>query len=103
MAHPRRNYSHDGARMIETALRHFVRFLSTPALVATLGVALTACPRPPDAPEPLMGTPCEQLTDCNPGRECGALKLCVDGFCEADASLLRPCRDEGQPVRPPSP
>lgn len=71
-------------------------------LVLSAGVALVSgCPRQPDAPDPLSGTPCAQLSECNPGRACGALRLCVDGYCEAEASLLRPCRDEGQPVPPP--
>ena len=61
----------------------------------------TGCPRQPDAPEPGMGTACEQLSDCNPTETCGALKLCVDGFCEAGRSLIRPCPGSGVPVRPP--
>jgi hypothetical protein len=73
--------------------------LFLPALA--LGSLLGGCPREPEAPEPGMGTPCEQLSDCNPEDSCGALTLCVDGFCEQDDSLIRPCPGEGEPVRPP--
>jgi hypothetical protein len=74
-----------------------------------LCVALPGCPREPDAPDPLSGTPCNTLDDCNEGRTCGALTLCVDaregesGYCELGASLVRPCPGEGDPVRPPGP
>jgi len=71
-------------------------------LALSAGLALVCgCPRQPDAPDPLSGTPCTQLSDCNPGRTCGALQLCVDGFCEEGTSLLQPCRGEGEPVPPP--
>lgn len=70
-----------------------------------LGVALAAlvsgCPRGPEAPDPGMGMECEQLSDCNPDRSCGELTLCVDGFCAQEATLVRPCEGEGEPVRPP--
>lgn len=70
-------------------------------------LALPGCPRSPDAPEPLSGTPCTQIDECNGDRRCGALKLCVtgpdgtEGFCEEGASLIVPCPGEGQPVPPP--
>lgn len=76
-----------------------VRFIA----IAGIALGLAGCPREPDAPTPLTGTPCEQLSDCNPSASCGALKLCVDGYCEEGTSLLRPCRDEGDPVPPPGP
>ena len=69
--------------------------------VLVLAVSLAGCPREPEAPEPGMGTPCEQLSDCNPDESCGALTLCVDGFCEQGATLVRPCPGAGEPVRPP--
>lgn len=78
-------------------------------LALLVSLAVPGCPREPDAPDPLSGTPCTTLDDCNPGRECGALKLCVDaregesGFCEEGASLILPCEGEGEPVRPPRP
>lgn len=73
--------------------------------LALVAVALSAvgCPRSPDAPDPGMGTPCEQLDDCNPGMTCGALRLCVAGFCEEGASLIRPCPGEGEPIVDPGP
>ena len=67
-------------------------------LAIVLALALTGCPRQVTAPEPMGTTPCRQLTDCNPGASCGALRLCVEGFCEAEPSLVRPCPHEGQPV-----
>jgi len=69
---------------------------------SALALALSGCPQKPNAPEPGMGTPCNQLSDCNPGVTCGALQLCVDNFCEEGHSLIRPCRDEGESVRPPT-
>lgn len=68
-------------------------------VLTTLG--LSGCPRTPDAPDPGMGTPCEQLDDCNPGVSCGQLRLCVAGFCEEGRSLIRPCEDEGVRVIDP--
>lgn len=70
------------------------------ALVSSCVLMLGGCPREPEAPEPGMGTPCEQLSDCNPDGSCGTLALCVDGFCEQYPTLVRPCPGEGEPVRP---
>lgn len=81
-----------------------MRRLAVPAVALVLALAATGCPRTPDAPEPGMGTPCEQLNDCNSGVTCGVLRLCVDSFCEeGPGSLIRPCPGEGAPVRPPEP
>ncbi len=71
--------------------------------LALLALGLSGCPRQPNVPTPLSGTPCTQLSDCNGGTTCGALKLCVDGYCESGTSLLRPCRSAGRPVVPPGP
>lgn len=60
---------------------------------------LTGCPRQPEAPDPGMGRACEALEDCNTA-SCGALQLCVDGFCEEGSSLIRPCPGVGAPVPP---
>lgn len=89
--------------MKQLTLRSLGRTLALLGFGALIAAGVAGCPRTPEAPEPLSGTPCDQLTVCNPGRSCGALKLCVDGFCEEGASLFRPCRDEGEPVRPPEP
>lgn len=67
-------------------------------------LAASGCPRTPDAPDPGGGMPCDQLDDCNPGGvTCGALTLCVAGFCEEGASLIRPCPGEGEPIVDPGP
>jgi len=71
--------------------------------IVFLALAMSGCPRTPDAPEPGMGMPCEQLDDCNAGVSCGALRLCVAGFCEEGNSLIRPCPEVGDPVLPPDP
>ena len=71
------------------------------AVATAVGLALSGCPRQPDAPDPGTGQPCETLADCNPGVDCGLLRLCVEDFCEAEASLVRACDDVGAPVRPP--
>lgn len=78
-------------------------------LALAIALCLAGCPREPDAPDPLGGTPCATNADCNEGRDCGAIRLCVDaregesGFCEDGASLVRPCPGEGVPVEPPRP
>lgn len=74
-----------------------------PACSILLALAATGCPRAPDAPEPGTGTPCEQLADCNSGVACGILRLCVDGLCELEGSLVRACPGAGAPVQPPGP
>ena len=68
------------------------------AILIALAFSLTGCPKQVSAPEPMGANPCRQLTDCNPGASCGALRLCVDGFCEAQPSLVRPCPHAGVPV-----
>lgn len=78
-----------------------LRRLALVLALATGCLALAGCPREPDAPEPGMGEPCEQLADCNPDGSCGVLTLCVDGFCAEEPTLVRPCPDEGEPIRPP--
>ena len=70
-------------------------------IAAAALLALTGCPREPDAPEPGMDTPCEQIDDCNAGDTCGLLTLCVDGFCAEEPTLVLPCPGDGAPVRPP--
>lgn len=70
-------------------------------VLALAGGTLTGCPRTPEAPDLPTGTPCEQLSDCNPGVACGSLTLCVDGYCEGGRSLLRPCPGAGDRVRSP--
>ncbi|HEY8429038.1 MAG TPA: hypothetical protein VIL20_11715 [Sandaracinaceae bacterium] len=89
--------------MTQLTLRSLGRSLAALGALVLSASSLAGCPRQPEAPEPLDGTPCEQLIECNPGRSCGALKLCVDGYCEEGFSLLRPCPEEGEPVRPPEP
>ncbi|MGE0787102.1 MAG: hypothetical protein AB7S26_15620 [Sandaracinaceae bacterium] len=73
--------------------------LALAAMVAACALVLVGCPRQPDAPPPGMGTPCEQLEDCNPTASCGLLTQCVDGFCEETSSLVRPCPGVGEPLR----
>lgn len=70
------------------------------ALIASFGLLMLGCPRQPDAPPPGMGTPCGTTPECNSGRDCGLLRVCVEGFCEEEASLVRPCPGEGEPVGP---
>ena len=86
-------------------IRSAMQRLLGPACFFLLALAATGCPRAPDAPEPGMGTECIQFADCNPGVTCGVLRLCVEGFCEAEGSgsLIRACPGAGDPVRPPEP
>ncbi|CAG0981392.1 hypothetical protein RHDC4_01913 [Rhodocyclaceae bacterium] len=63
-------------------------------------VGLVGCPRQVQAPEPTGGTPCATLEECNPGLTCGNLRVCVDGRCEREPSLRRPCPGAGEPVVP---
>ena len=85
------------------ARAHLVRSGLPLVLGLATALAVMGCPRQPDAPDPGMGTPCEQddLSDCNE-TDCGLLRLCVDGFCEDEPSLVRPCPGEGTPI-PPEP
>jgi hypothetical protein len=55
---------------------------------------LSGCPRDPQHPEPgPSAMECEALEDCNEGRACGnvPLRVCVDGLCAEEATLVRPC------------
>ena len=71
----------------------------TPRAVSIVFVAsllLTAgCPVGWETPKRGPGAMCDGIPDCNDGRTCGALRACVDGLCEATASLVREC-DGGQ-------
>ncbi len=67
------------------------RYVLFPALLALL---ISGCPRDPDAPELEGAQPCETIRDCAPdaGPVCGMVTNCVDGFCEAEPSLIIECR-----------
>ena len=60
------------------------------ALVLPLLALLAGCPRDVDEP-PGAGDPCERIEDCNVSA-CGALRACVEGFCENRQSVHVPCR-----------
>ncbi len=64
------------------------------------GVALSGCPRELQPPPPGEAAPCDGDLDCNGGRTCGALALCIGGFCESAPSVGVPCPEEGVPVVP---
>jgi len=96
---PRRSATDEIGGSAPATLAFEMRRLSPFAAVLALALFMSGCPRTPNAPDPGMGTPCEQLIDCNPTATCGALRLCVAGFCEEGNSLIRPCPDEGEPVR----
>lgn len=70
------------------------------ASLTLLGLLMIGCPRQPDAPPPGMGTPCDSTEECNAGATCGLLRICVEGYCEDEASLVRPCPGEGEPIGP---
>jgi len=73
-------------------------------LVAALALVLllSGCPREVEEPEPGEARPCEVLADCNGGRTCAdvPLEACVDGLCEEQGSLVRPCPGSGEPFPP---
>ena len=68
------------------------------AVVALCVLCLAACPREIQPPPPGDAIPCEDLSDCNAGRTCGVLVVCVGGFCGEEASHVVPCPGEGTPV-----
>jgi hypothetical protein len=58
------------------------------ALAALLGALLAGCPAPPSATRD-GGTPCHNMTDCNPaGQTCGELQRCILGFCSEDTMVV---------------
>ena len=65
-----------------------------------LALSLAGCPREAQPPPPGDARPCEAHADCNAGRTCGLLALCVGGFCEEETSVAVPCPEEGTPVPP---
>ncbi len=64
------------------------------AFVASL-LFTAGCPVGWETPKRGPGAKCDSIADCNDGRACGAWRACVDGLCEATASLVREC-DGGQ-------
>lgn len=67
-----------------------------PSILAALGLALplSGCPRdiqPP--PPPAEARPCVTHADCNDGRTCGELALCVGGLCEERRTFAIACRE----------
>ncbi|WP_157069437.1 hypothetical protein [Sandaracinus amylolyticus] len=75
------------------------------ALGATLLAAtlLAGCPRELQPPPPGDAAACETLEDCNAGRSCGELALCVGGFCEESTTFAIPCPGDGVPIVIPEP
>lgn len=71
--------------------------------VALAALSLAGCPRELQPPPPGDGPPCAGHADCNEGRTCGPLALCVGGLCEDAPSLAVPCPEEGVPVPLPDP
>lgn len=68
---------------------------------AVLAVSLAGCPREVQPPPPGAARVCEDHPDCNEGRTCGLLALCVGGFCEEEGTLAVPCPEDGTPVPVP--
>ena len=66
------------------------------------GGLLAGCPADAEFFTP-TGDACTRTPDCNGGSECGSLRLCVDGFCEEDASLVVACDPQGNPAGTSSP
>jgi hypothetical protein len=63
-------------------------------IVGAMGLLfpLAGCPREVQPPPPGEARPCDSHADCNGGRTCGVLSLCVGGFCEAgEGTLAVPC------------
>jgi hypothetical protein len=76
--------------------------LSILSIALVAGALLSGCPREPQPPPPGEATPCGDHADCNGGRTCGELALCVGGFCEEEGSVAVPCPSAGTPVPVPS-
>lgn len=57
-------------------------------------LALAGCPQGFSDPKRTPAPSCESVADCNEGRVCGDLKLCVDGACESEASFVRVCEED---------
>ncbi len=60
-------------------------------LALGLMLGLAGCPRELQAPPPGDGLACERIEDCNAGRTCGELRICVGGFCEDTPSHVVVC------------
>jgi hypothetical protein len=64
------------------------------ALVALTALALlvAGCPRDVAEPSPSGGEPCNTIADCNmdDAGARAAMRACVDGRCERDASIAVP-------------
>lgn len=67
-------------------------------LAIVLSAMLSGCPREPQPPPPGVARPCEVHADCNGGRTCGQLSLCVGGYCEEEGSVAIACPGAGTPV-----
>ncbi|MDQ3033655.1 MAG: hypothetical protein M3Y87_14650 [Myxococcota bacterium] len=69
--------------------------------VALCALCLAGCPRELQPPPPGMASICDDHPDCNGGRTCGPLALCVGGYCEQEPSIAVPCPEEGVPIPAP--
>lgn len=61
-------------------------------------LALAGCPRTDPPPDHMAGMPCTTNEECNPGRTCGDLTLCVGGYCEASHTLVVACPGQGMRI-----
>lgn len=63
-------------------------------LTVLLGLMCGGCPEDLDVP-PAQGEPCDADVDCNMGRACGPVAICVRGYCSSEGARVLPCPDAG--------
>lgn len=74
-----------------------MRGVRTFAMTFALGLLCGGCPEDLAVP-PARGEPCDGDVDCNMGRACGSVAICVRGYCSSEGARVLPCPDAGIPI-----
>jgi hypothetical protein len=81
-------------------LGRYDRIVRLVLVLASLALLVSGCPRTDPPADRMGGMPCTTNDDCNPGRTCGELALCITGLCESGHTWIVACPHQGMRPAP---